>query len=292
MSRSKIRVAQFLAATTLTIFASGGFGYPSIYPTGTTIYDPDRAWNGYTIHPTPEGKGAVLIDMNGNVIRRFAEFTSSPIRIMPGGYIMGGSGEAVVQLDWDGNEVWRFDRTEQIEDEDGNRIWSARQHHDWQREGSPAGYYSPDSAPEQTSGRTLILAFRNLTVPEISDKRLRDDYFLEVSWDGEILWDWTLSDHVDELGLSEAARNAIYRHPGWNEGTQSADWMHINSLSYIGPNRWYDDGDERFHPDNVIFSSRSANIVAIVSRSGNIVWRVGPDYRETREMREIGQVIG
>ena len=68
--------------------------------------------------------------------------------------------------------------------------------------------------------------------------------------------------------------------------------MHFNSLSYVGPNQWYEAGDERFHPDNVIFSSRSANIVAIVGRSGDVVWRMGPDYRETKEMREIGQVIG
>ncbi len=32
--------------------------------------------------------------------------------------------------------------------------------------------------------------------------------------------------------------------------------------------------------------------MAIVARSGEIVWRMGPDYRETEELREIGQVIG
>ena len=23
--------------------------YPNVYPTGTTIYDPEKCWNGYTI---------------------------------------------------------------------------------------------------------------------------------------------------------------------------------------------------------------------------------------------------
>lgn len=27
-------------------------GYPSIHPTGTLIYDKERAYNGYTIFPT------------------------------------------------------------------------------------------------------------------------------------------------------------------------------------------------------------------------------------------------
>ena len=43
-------------------------GYPSIHPTGTLIYDKERAYNGYTIFPTPGG--ALLIDMNGREVNR------------------------------------------------------------------------------------------------------------------------------------------------------------------------------------------------------------------------------
>ncbi len=299
----------FIIALAPTIF----YAFPSVYPTGTTIYQPDKAWNGYTIFPTPEGQGAVLIDMNGNLIRRFEDVPGSPVRILPGGHIMGGgmgagmgggmgagmgggmgaaAGRAIVQLDWEGNEVWRFGKTEQVEDAEGNLVWTSSHHHDWQREGSPAGYYAPGSEPSVSSGRTLILAHKNVTRPEISGRRLTDDYVLEVSWDGEVLWDWLASDHVDELGFSAAARDAIRGSPPGNQGDQDFDWLHLNSLSYLGPNRWYDDGDERFHPDNVIWSSRNANIVAIVARSGEIVWRMGPDYRETEALQEIGQVIG
>src|SRR5262249_49085907 len=32
-------------------------GAPSVYPTGTTIYHPDEAWNGYTVFITPESEG-------------------------------------------------------------------------------------------------------------------------------------------------------------------------------------------------------------------------------------------
>ena len=60
---------------------------PSVYPTGTTRYDPDKAWNGYTIHDTPDEQGAVLIDMNGQVVRHWTELTAvpSPFRILLGG---------------------------------------------------------------------------------------------------------------------------------------------------------------------------------------------------------------
>jgi hypothetical protein len=146
--------------------------------------------------------------------------------------------------------------------------------------------------PKSVAAKTLILAHKNVTVPEISPKRLEDDYIYEVNWEGEIIWEWLASDHVDEFGFSEEARNAIHRSVQWNERRQSADWLHINSASYVGENKWYDDGDERFHPDNIIISAREANITAIINRAGNIVWRIGPDFSKTKEQAELGQIIG
>ena len=36
-------------------------GHPTIYPTGVTVYDPERSWNGFTIFQAQE-VGAVLMD--------------------------------------------------------------------------------------------------------------------------------------------------------------------------------------------------------------------------------------
>ena len=275
---------------------------PTVYPTGTTIYEPDQTWNGYTIFDTPDAQqGAVLIDMNGRTLRHWKQFWGYPVRILPMGYVMGSDTRrpahlevmALVQLDWEGNEVWRFDRTEQVQTEDGETVWAARQHRDWQREGNPVGYYAPGAEPLVTSGRTLILAHKKVTNPEISDKELEDDYILEVSWTGEVLWEWHASDHVEEFGFSEDARNVIYRWAAhWDGDPRPADWLHLNAASYVGPNRWYEAGDDRFHPDNIIISSRHANIIAIIDRAGAIVWRMGPDYRQSEPLRELGQIMG
>ncbi len=291
--------ALFAALICLFLAPRAAISFPSVYPTGTTIYQPDQTWSGYTLYNAPGGAGAVLIDMNGNELRRWDEIWGHPPRILPGGHIMGGVGErepyqetiTLIQQDWDGNIVWQYDRAEQIEDENGETIWAARQHHDWQREGSPAGYYAA-SEPLLNSGRTLVLGHREVIAPEISDKRLEDDYIYELSWDGEILWDWLASEHVDEFGFSEDARNAIYRSVSWSEAQQSADWLHLNSMSYVGSNHWYDGGDERFHPDNVIFSARTANIVAIIDRTGAVAWRMGPDFRVSKELSALGQISG
>jgi len=54
-----------------------------------------------------------------------------------------------------------------------------------------------------------------------------------------------------------------------------------------------DAGDGRFHPDNIIWSSRRANIIAIIERKeGKIVWKVGPDYSASPALRKLGQMIG
>lgn len=47
--------------------------------------------------------------------------------------------------------------------------------------------------------------------PEISDKTLSEDVFLEVDWEGNILWKWYPNEHFHELGFSEAAKNVLFR---------------------------------------------------------------------------------
>ena len=41
----------------------------------------------------------------------------------------------------------------------------ARQHHDYQREGNPVGYYAPGMDPMVERGNTLILCHKNVTIP-------------------------------------------------------------------------------------------------------------------------------
>lgn len=266
-------------------------GYPRVYPTGVTSYDPERAYNGLTVFPS--AKGALLIDMAGNEVQLWAGLSGFPNKILPGGYVLGSTGKRdpqhgyqdqldLVQVDWDGHIVWRFAGTEEVRDPGEKPRFLARQHHDFQREGSSTGYYAPDAEPLTDSGKTLLLTHENRREPSVTDNLLLDDKFIEIDWDGTITWQWRALDHLDELGFDETQRNVIFRHPSLvPAGGGVGDWLHINSLSYLGPNKWYDAGDERFHPDNLIWDSRNANILAIISkRTGEIVWRLGPNFRD------------
>ena len=279
-------------------------GTPTIYPTGVTLYEPAKAWSGYTLMPI-NGVGAVLIDMNGNVVKHWQDLQGFPNKLLPGGYCLGHLGVRdtdfgyqdqtdLVQVDWDGKVVWKFDHKELIEDEGHAPQWMARQHHDYQREGNPVGYYVPGMDCRTDGGNTLLLCHENLYNHRISDKRLLDDCFIEVDWEGNILWEWHANEHFTEMGFSEIAKNALFRNPNMHDnGGGMGDWMHINSMSLLGPNKWFDQGDERFAPDNIIWDGREGNVCAIIDRrTGKIVWQMGPDYALTKEGRRIGQIIG
>ena len=275
--------------------------YPSIYPTGTTIYDPSQCWSGYTIFQAKE-LGAMLIDMNGREVKLWKGLHGLPNKMLPGGHVLGSSGERnakygmqdfvdVVQVDWDGNVVWRFNQYEYIEDPGEEPQWMARHHHDFQRTGNPVGYYAPGLPPQTDQGNTLILCHKNVRNPDIADKPLLDDAIIEVDWDGDVIWEWVLSEHFDQFDFSEQARNAMFRNP--NVRNCGGDWMHVNSMSALGPNKWFDAGDERFHPDNIIWSARETNIIAITDKqSGKVAWKIGPDYDTSPALKKLGWIIG
>jgi hypothetical protein len=278
----------------------------TVFPTGTTIYEPDKCWNGYTVLQCMQ-YGAVLVDMNGNTVRRWKNLVGLPSanKIFPGGYIMGSTGQRnprfgyqdninLVQMDWEGNIVWQFDKYDLVRDPHRKRTWMARQHHDYQRDGNPVGYYVPGMEPRVDGGNTLIVCHKNLKNPEISEKLLVDDSIIEVTWDGEIIWEWACNEHFSEFGFSEEAKNTLARNPGIvPAGGGMGDWMHLNSVSKLGPNKWYSSGDTRFHPENLIWSGRETNILAILEKeTGKIIWQVGPDYTATEPLRELRQIIG
>lgn len=291
------------AVACLASSAFGAVAAPTVYPTGVTIYDATRTWSGYTVLSPLATEAVLVIDMNGNVVKRWDGFNNSaggPARVLPGGSVIAASGARppfqeslqLVQRDFEGALLWSFDRSEQIELRDRGVVWSARQHHDWQREDFPAGYYSPDSAPATMGSNTLLLTHTNHEVPAVAEVMLEDDRLIEVAPDGRIVWEWNAAEHIDELGFAPDARAAIKQAADVNAARGSFDWLHVNSATYVGPNRWYEAGDRRFAPNNVIISSRAASLLAIVARDGSIAWRLGPDFSATEQLRKLRQIIG
>ena len=271
---------------------------PTVYPSGTTLYEPDKTDNGYTVLSPLETHAVIVIDMNGRVVKRWDGFGLSaggPARVLPDGSVIAPEGgdstyqesSALVRRDFVGKELWRFDRNQQIQ-VNGKAQWSAREHHDWQLSDFPAGYASPDVKPAQESAKILLLTHSDRRDAAIANVGIKDDRLIEIDRSGRILWQWSAADHIDAMKFDARQRAAITR-----SGTKDVyDWTHINSATYVGPNKWFDAGDKRFDPRNVIISSRQASFVAIVARDGSIVWQIGPDFTRTPQEKALGQIIG
>lgn len=280
-----MRIPATLSVCLLSL-SFGASAIPSAIPTGVTYYDPARAWNGYVVIPGSDNQ-THLIDMTGQEVHRWAYegFPSWPI---PTDRVNGQRGHLLVQLerqkdldkeaspgngmvnasvaevDWNGAVQWQY----------GSQQQPVHQHHEIQR---------------LADGNTLVLGAALRQLPGYN-YRIIDNTLEEMSPQGEKLWSWSVADHLNELGFSDAQLAMI-------RDSQDADFLHMNTAAPLGPNPWFDKGDQRFAPDNILFNSRNGNVAVIVDRqTGKVVWRIGPDYPalklDTPLPRPLDQLIG
>lgn len=307
-----------VAVTTIALAVTNpikALAFPTVFPHGTTIYNPEKCYNGFTVFGTEVvDQGTVMVNMNGDVVKQWNTICQAehPAKLLKGGYLAGTSRPApdkkgriwddehstdLVVVDWDGNVV--------------RKIPKAGMHHDYQFEGNPVGYHVPGMPVDNYKGKMLILSHKMVKNAAISDKDLYDDYIAEVDADGKIIWEWLASDHVEEMNFPESFRKAMYKHPTYSmtrtPGVKGGDWIHVNAASYLGPNKWYTEDPElykMFHPENVIISNRQTNTSCIIDKkSGKIVWQIGPLYYADskwvfngkyykRAYKRLGQIIG
>ncbi len=281
-TRSRLAAAAALVMLALAAGGCGGGSKGATEPSpetvecsgarvGVTIYDPERCEPGYTLlsslggHENPAGSrvyhGAILVDMDGRLIHEWA-VAGVPAKLLPDGHLLGFRAlredgtihqemTALVEVDWEGNEVWRWDRWGR--DTDGHSI--CRCHHDFQREGIPEAAYGLETDPESAEqGNTLVLVHDNVDRPDISPWTLEDDVIVEVNREGEVLWEWHASDHFEEFGFDEPARQAlktiqVFIPPdALTPGAGITDWLHVNTVSRLGPNKWWEGGGQPVPP--------------------------------------------
>lgn len=274
--KSPSRWQRAITAALTAGFSLTALAGPSVFPTGTTRYEPTRAYNSFVLF-TGGDNLARLIDLNGNTVRTWKDAGGFSSLLDPSlvggqrGHVLvtlaqgDGTGTDLVpgrvnrqvsktigELDWNGQVVWQF----------GDKAPGgyAQQHHDWGR---------------LPNGNTLVLANRLHPIPGFKLAKLLDDVIYEVDRAGEIVWQWQAGDHVEEFGFTPEQLKLL-------RDTDDADYLHVNNLKVLGPNRWFNAGDTRFAPDNLILDSRNANFIAIIDRkTGKVVWTLGPNYAPT-----------
>lgn len=275
--------------------------------TGLVRYDPERCFNGYTLIPTHPGastaRGAALYDMNGRLVHRWEGMLGCfDNKLLPGGDILGTTAFMpgywldamnLVQQDWDGVPRWSYAKGESLRDlQSGEMVPSARLHHDFQREGNPTGYYVPGMEARR-SGITLLNSTRTCRLPELSRLPVADSQLKQIDENGNCFWSWSVIDHWDQLGVASCAKAVHFQCAPEFGSAGYVKSTYCNNVNWLGPNRWYDAGDERFHPANIISDIRNLNVSFIIDhRSGDIVWRLGPDFEADKKLQDIGQIVG
>jgi hypothetical protein len=115
-------------------------------------------------------------------------------------------------------------------------------------------------------------------VPGLGPKEIGDQAIYEVTPAGNIVWKWIAGDHLKEFGFSTIGmrylRERVNRNP-----PEPFGYLEINAMQVLGPNRWFDAGDQRFNSDNIMIGSRKGNVVLIIDKkTGKVAWRLGPDF--------------
>lgn len=250
---------------------------------------------GFTLITSPENDAgadfdAFLVDMSGNVVHTWP-ITGFPAKMLPGGSLLGCEGvvsgsydcRRLSQVNFQGEEEWHFEEFS----EDASGQVGARQHHEVARSGSGVGYFFPDMKVDPR-GKTLVLAHDDAEREDLRPGPVEDDVIYEVDWEGNVQVLWRGVEHLEELGFDEQARADLRTR---REGSK-IEWLHGNSVTRVGENPWFDAGHLEFHPENLLYSSRHANLVLILDRlSGEVVWRLGPQF-EGRPEQKLGQFVG
>jgi hypothetical protein len=265
-----VLIAAAVVCAAITVRLRGAS--PRVYPTGVTIYDPARAYNSYVCFSSLDG-ATHLIDMDGNEVHRWAH-TGNPGEVIDPKLVGGARGHVLLQLssiddprggiftdktvgelDWDGRTVWEWG-----EQAPGG---AARQNHDWAR---------------LKNGDTLLLVAIPRAVPGLGPKVIGDQAIYEVTPEGKIVWRWVAGDYLSEFGFP-AAGMAYLRERVRRNLPEPYGYLEINDMQVLGPNRWFEAGDQRFDPENIMIDARKGNVVLIVSKkTGKVVWRLGPVF--------------
>jgi len=222
----------------------------TVYPIGTTIYDPEKSFNGYTLFCFPYEPEVKLIDMNGNVVNEW-KVKAIRAKLLKNGNLLiverrKGEKNRIQEYTWDGHLVWEYEPP-------------GPAHHDVER---------------LANGNTLLLCMEN--VPEEYRAKIKDtvrrsankilgDLVLEVTPDKEIVWEWHMYEHLD---INEYCKIC-----------NPSDWTHTNTVQALPENRHYDMGDERFKPGNILLSPRNLGFIFIVDKdTKEIVWKYSGNY--------------
>ena len=277
MKLQKILGAFLIIALTLGLAATA-FAYSGLTKNGVTYYDPAKAYNCYTLIDGQSNTVPYLIDMNGNVVKDWSPLLqangyrgTTRIELQPDGNLITmvsvaqtsqGNKPDIVEWDWEGNIAWSYFASSPSEVphhyltrlENGNTVFLIS-HHIARTDTAALGF-------QDFSGNEWWPQMRRTGMVIGGDK------IIEVNQAGERVWEWAA---VDDPWFD------VNRFSPFDP---MQDWTHGNTCSVIPENQWYDAGDARFKPGNIIFNPRNFDEFVIIDKDTRlVVWSWKSDFQ-------------
>ncbi len=235
------------------------------------LHSTNKASQGLTLYPTSGSAEVLLVDMAGVEVHKW-NVDADRARLLPNGnlLVLHGSKWGLRNKPW--SEMRHILREY---DWGGNVVWEHRldhpAHHDIQR---------------LPNGNTLVLYL--VEVPEVDKQRMknpklqsvpiRSDVILEISPEGKEVWRWEAHKHLDleSCGARDCSRLTNKQI----EGKKQYDWTHINTISVLPENKWFDQGDTRFRPGNILVFPRNWWMALLIDKkTKEVVWEYNGDYK-------------
>ncbi|RLE27602.1 MAG: hypothetical protein DRJ65_02345 [Acidobacteria bacterium] len=137
--------------------------------------------------------------------------------------------------------------------------------------------WSPQVKEDLLHHDLIRLANGNYLLP-LRSMKSGTDYLLEVNRKSEVVWQWRSLEHLQT------------DFPFYDRS--SDDPVHINSVHELTSNQWYEAGDKRFQPGNILMSARHLDCIFIIDKeTGNVVWTFREGLDRQHEARMIASGV-
>jgi len=235
--------------------------------TGVVFYDPEKAYDGYNFYCTGSAGGALLLDMYGRVVHRWAFLPKNSI--FAGHAIVLENGDLVVIKKFE--EMFRLNWGSKL-------IWKKKLdvHHD------------VTSAPDG-SFYVIVLEFKDYR----GLRGVMFDALVHMTEDGEEIDRWSTYDHLDELKSVLDTRSfldtvldsllsgpgekdvALYEGNGTTPRRHFLDYFHMNTINLL-PGTFLAEKDSRFQRGNLLVCFRNVNQIAVLEKDTyRVLWAWG-----------------
>lgn len=229
-----------------------------------TVNKKDQTQAGYILYPSVGNEEVSIMNPEGKILHRWY-VDAQRVRLMPDCsiYVVHGSktgqkkehwaslSSTVRRYNWQGNVIWEYYNPQDI-------------HHDI-RITANGGIIVPLKAELSAN---LFRKYRN--IPSVI-KKIKSDEIIEVNPQGQEVWRWSAHEHLDLSSCGRMDCADVHNESGWT---------HLNTVFELPENKWFEQGDQRFRPGNIMIMLRNWWQALIIDKeTKEVVWSYGGDYR-------------